>query len=105
MDVRGLPWGVQWEIARLRSLGSRALPWKEITPEKLDCLKNNGLSPSPSDSPGPPRVLNSRIAADLEDFFLCERHSSEGRSRASKEAQATVCYFSPTPLAILKLTL
>jgi hypothetical protein len=55
---------------------------------KLDYLKNNGLSTSPSDSPGPARVLNTRIAPDLEDFFRHNKHSSEGR-RASKEAMAT----------------
>lgn len=102
MDRRGLPWGVQWEIARLLSLGYCA--WKEVTPAKLDYLKNNGFSPSPSDSPGTATVLNSRIAPDVEDSFRGKKHSSEGRS-TSKEAQATVCSPSPTPLAILKLTL
>ena len=88
MDVRGLPWGVQWEIARLVSLGCCA--WKDITMSKLDYLKNNGLSTSPSDSPGPARVLNTRIAPDLEDFFRPKKHSSGERS-ASREALATVC--------------
>ena len=95
MDVRGLPWGVQWEIARLVSLGYCA--WKDITMSKLDCLKNNGFSPSPSDSPGPARVLNTRIAPDLEDFFRCKKHGSGGRS-ASREALATVCC-PPTQLS------
>lgn len=71
---------------------------------KLDCLKNNGLSSSPSESPGPARVLNTRIAPDLEDFFRHNKHSSEGR-RASKEAMATVCCPSTSHSAILKLTL
>jgi len=86
MDSRGLPWGVQWEIARLVSLGY--CTWKDITPSVLDRLKNDGLSPSPSDSPGPARVLNSRIAPDLEDSFRRKKQSSEVH-RASREAQAT----------------
>lgn len=86
MDVRGLPWGIQWEIARLVSLGY--CTWKDITMSGLDCLKNNGLSPSPSDSPGPARVLNARGAPHVEDCFRWNKHSSGGR-RASKEALAT----------------
>jgi hypothetical protein len=71
---------------------------------KLDYLKNNGLSTSPSDSPGPARVLNTRIAPDLEDYFRHNKHSSGGRS-ASKEAMATVCCPYTSHSATLKLTL
>lgn len=102
MDVRGLPWGVQWEIARLVTVGYCG--WKDITMSKLDCLKNNGLSTSPSDSPGPARVLNTRIAPDLEDFFRHKKLSS-GERRASKEALATVCCPSTSHSATLKLML
>ena len=65
---------------------------------ELDFIKNNGLSPSgsPSDPLDPPRVLNSRVAAHVEDFFRWEKHISGGR-RASKEALATVCCPSTTP--------
>ncbi|KAH9171061.1 hypothetical protein EDB89DRAFT_1191929 [Lactarius sanguifluus] len=91
MDARGLPWGVQWEIARLVSLGHCA--WNNITMPGLDSLKNNGMSPSPSDEPGPPRVLNARVAPHVEDLFRSKKHSFGGR-RASREALATVCCHS-----------
>lgn len=86
MDARGLPWGVQWEIARLVSLGQ--CEWNNITMPGLDCLKNNGISPSPSDEPGPPRVLNARVAPHVEEFF-CSKKNSFGGRRASREALAT----------------
>ncbi|KAI9459182.1 RNA dependent RNA polymerase-domain-containing protein [Lactarius psammicola] len=86
MDARGLPWGVQWEIARLVSLGYCA--WNNITMLGLDYLKNNGFSPSPSDSPGPARVLNARVAPHVEDLFRSKKHSFGGR-KTSREALAT----------------
>jgi hypothetical protein len=82
MDVRGLPWGVQWEIARLVSLGH--CTWKDITMSGLDILKHNGCS---LDSPG--SVLNARVAPHVEDFFRWKKRSPEGH-RASKEVLSTV---------------
>ena len=56
----------------------------------LDYLKNNGFSPSPSDSPGSARILNARVAPHVEDLFRSKKYSFGGR-RASREALATVC--------------
>lgn len=58
----------------------------------LDCLKNNGLSPS--DSSGPARVLNARVAPHVENLFSLKKHSFGG-CRASREALATVCCLLP----------
>jgi hypothetical protein len=86
MEKRGLPWGVQWEIARLVSRGY--CTWKDISMDRLDRLEAEG---SPHDTP---IVLNKPIAPYIEDLFRWNKQSF-GHQRSSKEIQATVrfsCY-------------
>ena len=98
MDARGLPWGVQWEIARLITLGYCS--WKDISMSALDCLRNEGLSTlnpdSPSPSPAPATVLNARIAPYVEDFFHRKKNSF-GTQRRTKEVRATVRHIVSLP--------
>jgi len=84
MEKRGLPWGVQWEVARLVSRGHCA--WKDIYMDRLDRLEMEG---SPHDSL---IVLNKPIAPYIEDLFRWNKQSF-GHQRPSKENQAT----SPWP--------
>ncbi|KAI0293977.1 RNA dependent RNA polymerase-domain-containing protein [Russula brevipes] len=92
MDARGLPWGAQWEIARLISLGH--CTWNDISIEGLDRLRKEGLSPSASASTGPDsptptlQVHNAPIAPYIEDLFRWNK-SSFGNQKLSKEIQAT----------------
>lgn len=90
MDTRGLPWGVQWEIARLISLGHCS--WNDISMQALDFLRTEGLSPPDhpdSHTSTPAAVLNARIAPYIEDFFRWNRHTF-GSQSLSKEILATV---------------
>ncbi|KAH9962190.1 RNA dependent RNA polymerase-domain-containing protein, partial [Russula dissimulans] len=70
MNVRGLPWGVQWEIVRLISLGH--CTWQDVTMSRLDAQT----------------VLNARIAPYVEDLFRWGKHSF-GSQKMTKEIQAT----------------
>jgi RNA-dependent RNA polymerase len=88
MDARSLPWGVQWEIARLISLGYCS--WNDITMDALDRIKTEGLSPPDPDFPKQ-TVLCARVAPRLEEFFRSERHTF-GTRKVSREMMATVCY-------------
>ena len=83
MDTRGLPWGVQWEVARLISRGH--CTWEDISIDHLDRLRTEGLSDD-SDT-----VLNKPIAPYIEDLFRWNKHSF-GHQRTSREIQATVRY-------------
>ena len=90
MENRGLPWGVQWEVARLVSRGY--CTWKNIELCDLDLLREEGSRDSES-------PLNEPIAPYIEDIFRrdkkdrFERNKEEfGHQRPSKEARATVCY-------------
>jgi len=88
MNARSLPWGVQWEIARLISLGYCS--WNDITMDALDRIKTEGLSPPDHDSPKQ-TVLCARVAPRLEEFFRSER-CTFGTRKVSREMMATVCY-------------
>lgn len=83
MDFRKLPWGVQWEIARLISRGH--CTWEDISIPYLDRLKKEGSCDTST-------VLNNPIAPYIEDLFRW-RKESFGHQRTSKEVQAT----SPWP--------
>ena len=96
MDARGLPWGVQWEIARLVSLGH--CTWHDISMSGLDLLRTEGLSPSDPDSSAKP-VLCAPIAPYVEDLFRWNKNSV-GHQRPSKEIQATVSYYFSCNLII-----
>lgn len=90
MDARGLPWGVQWEIARLISLGQCS--WDDISMSALDVLRTEGLPPPDPDSPtseSTPAVLNARLGPYIEDLFRWKKHTF-GNQRPSKEILATV---------------
>ena len=89
MDSRGLPWGVQWEIARLVSLGY--CTWHDISMSGLDRLRIEGLSSSDPDCPAKLAVLCAPIAPFVEDLFRWDKHSF-GCQRRSKEIQSTVSY-------------
>jgi hypothetical protein len=82
MHERGLPWGVQWEVARLVSRGH--CTWEDISMPHLDRLKREGSHDSPI-------VLNKPIAPYVEDLFRWNKESF-GHQRPSKEVQATVRY-------------
>ena len=88
MDSRGLPWGVQWEIARLVSLDH--CTWHDISMSGLDRLRTEGLSAPDPDSPAK-AVLCSRTAPFVEDLFRWNKHSFNC-PRLSKENQSTVSY-------------
>ena len=60
MHERGLPWGVQWEVARLVSRGH--CTWKDISIPHLDRLQKEGSHDTPT-------VLNKAIAPYVEDLF------------------------------------
>jgi hypothetical protein len=95
MDTRGLPWGVQWEIARLISLGH--CTWKDVAMTDLDLLRKEGLSPSDS------VVLSAPIAPYVEGLFRRWHKTLHKGShqRLSKETQATVSHSLSLSLAIL----
>src|SRR6267154_912719 len=82
MDKRGLPWGVQWEVARLVSRGH--CTWQDISMSHLDLLQEKGSHDTPT-------VLNNPIAPYIEDLFRWNKQSF-GHQRSSKEIRATVCY-------------
>ena len=88
MDDRGLPWGVQWEVARLVSRGH--CTWKDISVPRLDRLREEALRKEalPHDTP---IVPSKPIAPYIEDLFRWNKESF-GHQRPSKEVQATVCY-------------
>lgn len=88
MDDRGLPWGVQWEVARLVSRGH--CTWSDISMSRLDHLREEALRKErlPHDTP---LVPNNPIAPYIEDLFRWNKESF-GHQRSSKEFQATVCY-------------
>jgi hypothetical protein len=90
MDARALPWGVQWEIARLISLGYCS--WDDITMVALDLLQTKGLPPSdPShpDSTKPTMPLCAPVAPHVEDYFRWGRNLF-GTQNMSREMTATV---------------
>lgn len=82
MASRGLPWGVQWEVARLVSRGH--CTWKDISMYRLDLLQAEGSRDTPT-------VLNKPIAPYIEDLFRSNKETF-GHQRSSKEVQATVRY-------------
>jgi hypothetical protein len=86
MDKRGLPWGVQWEVARLVSRGH--CTWEDISMPHLDLLREEGTDPKSHDTL---IVPNERIAPYVEDLFRWNKRSF-GHQGPSKEIQATVCY-------------
>ncbi|KAI0305318.1 RNA dependent RNA polymerase-domain-containing protein [Multifurca ochricompacta] len=86
MDARGLPWGVQWEIARLISLG--CCSWEDISLSELDTLREEGLSTPDHNTLTPTAVRNAPIAPHVEDLFRLKTKSF-GRRAISKEVQAT----------------
>jgi hypothetical protein len=82
MADRGLPWGVQWEVARLVSRGH--CTWKDISLPHLDLLRKEGSRDSPI-------VLNKPIAPYIEDLFRRNKLNF-GDQTPSKEIRATVCH-------------
>lgn len=99
MDARGLPWGVQWEIARQVSL--RNCSWEDISMSALDYFRTKGSAPLESDSdsvpPAPVSVLNARVAPYVEDYLRWNKDTF-GSQRPSKEILATVCHFAALPI-------
>jgi hypothetical protein len=87
MDARGLPWGVQWEIARLISRGY--CTWEDVSMLRLDLLRKEGLS---HDTSAMPTVLSNRIGPYVEDLFRWNKETF-GHQGTSKEILATVCYY------------
>ncbi|KAI0264673.1 RNA dependent RNA polymerase-domain-containing protein [Gloeopeniophorella convolvens] len=79
MDARGLPWGVQFEIARLVSLD--VCKWHHVEPSKLDLLRTHGLSPEGI-------VLHTKIGPHVEDVFR-RKHINFGSRQTSEESEAT----------------
>jgi len=99
MDARGLPWGVQWEIARLISL--KHCEWDDISMSALDVLRTEGLSPPDPDDPdtptSTPAVLNAQIGPYIEDLLRWNKHTF-GSQRRTKEVLSTVRSRFPRPV-------